>query len=127
MLLWLDQIPAERPALIITEGLLMYLTEVEVRDLLGRLTDRFPTGELLADLLAPWGPLLSKVFTSGIVKWGTRDGHELTQWNPRLDLVEAAMFVDPAKIPLKPQRVLYRLVCAIPAIRNYDRLYRYRF
>lgn len=123
---WLQQIPAERPALIIAEGLLMYLTEVETRDLLGRLTDRFPSGELLADLLSPWGPRLSKIFTSGIVKWGTRDGHELTLWNPRLHLVESSTFLDPAKNPLKPQRVFYRLLCAIPAISNYDRLYRYR-
>jgi O-methyltransferase involved in polyketide biosynthesis len=124
---WLDQIPAERTALIITEGLLMYLTNVEVRDLLQRLTDRFTIGGLLADLLSPWGPRLSKLFTSGIVKWGTRDGHELAQWNPRLDLVESSTFVDPAKISLKPQRVLYQLLCAIPAIRHYDRLYRFRF
>jgi O-methyltransferase involved in polyketide biosynthesis len=123
---WLDQIPAERPALIIAEGLLMYLTEAETQDLLARLTDRFPTGELLADLLSIWGPRLSNAFT-GIVRWGTRDGHELIRWNSRLDLVESSAFLDPAKIPLKPQRVLYRLLCAIPAIRNYDRLYRFRF
>jgi hypothetical protein len=67
------------------------------------------------------------VFTFGIVRWGTRDGHELTQWSSRLDLVESSTFLDPAKIPLRPQRVLYRLLCAIPAIRNYDRLYRFRF
>ncbi|HYB38662.1 MAG TPA: class I SAM-dependent methyltransferase [Mycobacterium sp.] len=124
---WLDQIPAERPALIIAEGLLMYLTEAEVRDLLGRLTDRYSTGELLADLLSPLGPRLSKIATSGIVKWGTRDGHEVTRWNPRLNLVETSTFIDPAKIPLQLQRVFCQLVCAVPAIRNYDRLYRYRF
>ncbi|MGH3558603.1 MAG: class I SAM-dependent methyltransferase [Mycobacterium sp.] len=130
---WLDQIPADRPALIVAEGLLMYLTEAELRDLLQRLTDRFGTGELLADLLSPWGPrfsnspMLSKFSTSGITKWGTRDGHELTQWNPRLSLVDRVVFLDPAKVPLKPQRVLYRVVTAIPAVRNYDRLYRFRF
>lgn len=32
---WLDQIPAERPTLIVAEGLLMYLAEPEIRDLLG--------------------------------------------------------------------------------------------
>jgi O-methyltransferase involved in polyketide biosynthesis len=130
---WLDQVSAERPALIVAEGLLMYLTEAEIRDLLRRLTDRFGTGELLADLLSPWGPrssnspMLSKFSTAGITKWGTRDGHELPEWNPRLNLVDTCVFLDPAKIPLKPQRLLYQLSCAIPAVRNYDRLYRFRF
>jgi O-methyltransferase involved in polyketide biosynthesis len=124
---WLEQIPADHPALIVAEGLLMYLSDTEIRDLLQRLTDRFGTGELLADLPSRWGPRLSRLTTSGIVKWGTHDGHELAEWNPRLHLVETSVFLDPAKIPLKPQRLLFRLPCAIPVIRHYDRLYRFQF
>jgi O-methyltransferase involved in polyketide biosynthesis len=130
---WLDQVPANRPALIVAEGLLMYLTETEIRDVLQRLTDRFGAGELLADLLSPWGPrfsnspLLAKASTAGITKWGTRDGHELPEWIPGLQLVETSMFLDPAKVPLKPQRLIYRIVAAVPFMRNYDRLYRFRF
>jgi O-methyltransferase involved in polyketide biosynthesis len=124
---WLEQIPADRPALIVAEGLLMYLSDTEIRDLLQRLTDRFGTGELLADLLSPWRARLSRIATSGLVKWGTDDGHELTEWEPRLKLIETSVFIDPAKVPLKPQRLLYRLSCAIPGIRNYHRLYRFRF
>jgi O-methyltransferase involved in polyketide biosynthesis len=130
---WLDQVPADRPALIVAEGLLMYLTETEIRDVLQRLTDRFGAGELLADLLSPWGPrfsnspLLAKASTAGITKWGTRDGHELPEWIPGLHLVETSMFLDPAKVPLKPQRLIYRIVAAVPFMRNYDRLYRFRF
>jgi methyltransferase (TIGR00027 family) len=124
---WLEQTPAGRPALVIAEGLLMYLTATEVRELVQRLTDRFPTGELLADLTSPSGPRLSRIFTHGITKWGTREGHELTQWNPRLKLVERSPVIDPAKIPLKPQRLIYQLLCAIPGVKNYDRLYRFAF
>ncbi|MEZ0365557.1 class I SAM-dependent methyltransferase [Mycobacterium sp. pUA109] len=124
---WLERVPTDRPTLVVAEGLLMYLAAAEIRDLMHRLTDRFDTGELLADLLSESGPRLSKIFTKGIVKWGTRDGHELSEWNPRLSLVQTAAFLDPAKIPATPQRVLYRLVGAFPAVRNYDRLYRFRF
>jgi methyltransferase (TIGR00027 family) len=123
---WLEQVPADRPALIVAEGLLMYLTKTEVRDLLQRLTDRFSTGEVVADLLSQWAGRISKV-TKWFDEWGTKDGHELTEWNPRLNLVETSMVVDPAKIPLQPQRALYRLLYRIPAIRNYDRLFRFRF
>jgi O-methyltransferase involved in polyketide biosynthesis len=130
---WLDQIPVEGPALIVAEGLLMYLTEPEIRVLLQRLTDRFDTGELLADLLSPWGPrfsnspILANFSTAGITKWGTKDGHELPEWNPRLRLVDMSMFLDPEKVPLKPQRLIYRMVTAVSFVRNYDRLYRFQF
>ncbi|ORV19693.1 class I SAM-dependent methyltransferase [Mycobacterium celatum] len=124
---WVDQIPAGRPGLIVAEGLLMYLSEAEIRALLQRLLDRFDHGELLADLEAPWAPRLSKIFTKGIVKSGTRDGRESSEWNPRLKLVEITPIVDPAQIPLRPQRAFYRLVGAIPVVRNFDRLFRFRF
>jgi O-methyltransferase involved in polyketide biosynthesis len=112
--------------LIVAEGLLMYLTKSEVRDLLQRLTDRFSTGELLADLLSQWAGRISKI-SNWFDEWGTKDGHELCEWNPRLSLVDTSVFLDPKKIPLQPQRLAYQLTCAIPAIRNYDRLYRFRF
>jgi hypothetical protein len=41
--------------------------------------------------------------------------------------VDTSMFLDPAKVPLKPQRLIYRIVTVVPAIRNYDRLYRFQF
>lgn len=125
---WLDELPTGGPGLIIAEGLLMYLTPAEITELLHRLVDRFDTGELLADLLSQWGPRLSRVMTSGIIKWGTRDGRDITRWDSRLRLIEDVPVVDGFdKIPLNRQRFLYRMVYAVPTTRNYDRLYRYAF
>ena len=39
---WLDRIPTCRPTLVVAEGLVMYLTERQVRELFQRLTDGFP-------------------------------------------------------------------------------------
>ncbi|OBI72030.1 class I SAM-dependent methyltransferase [Mycobacterium sp. E740] len=122
---WLDQIPAGGPVLIVAEGVLMYLTPDEVKSLLNRLLDRFGTGELLADLLSPWGPRLSR---SGIIKWGTRDGREITDWDARLHLIgESSVIAGFEKIPLTSPRLLYRMQNAIRTTRNYDRLFRYAF
>jgi len=60
---WLDEIPTDRPMLMVAEGLVMYLTESQVRTPLQRLTDRFGSGELVFDTLSLMGPRLSKVFT----------------------------------------------------------------
>src|SRR5215212_4893886 len=46
---WLDHIPADRPVLLLAEGISMYLKEHEGVALLRRVVDRFPSGELQTD------------------------------------------------------------------------------
>jgi O-methyltransferase involved in polyketide biosynthesis len=46
---WLDQIPTDRPVLLLAEGISMYLTDQEGVGLLQRVVDRFPAGELQID------------------------------------------------------------------------------
>jgi O-methyltransferase involved in polyketide biosynthesis len=125
---WLDEIPTDRPMLMVAEGLVvMYLTEPEVRTLLQSLTDRFGSGELVFDTVSPMGPRLSKVLTKGITKWGIRDAREIEQWNPRLRFLGQSSVGALYKcIPSAPVRLLWRLVYATPA-RNYDVLNRFAF
>ncbi len=125
---WLDELPTGGPVLIAAEGLLMYLTPTEVTELLHRLVDRFDTGELLADLVSKWGPPLSKISASGVIKWGTRDGGEIARWDARLRLIEdCSVLAGFGNIPLTRPRLQYRMLYAVPAIRNYDRLFRFAF
>ncbi|CQD15713.1 tetracenomycin polyketide synthesis O-methyltransferase TcmP [Mycobacterium europaeum] len=124
---WLDQIPTGRPTLVVAEGLLMYLTEQQVRQLLRRLTDRFDCGEMHFDTLSALAPLLSKVFTRGIIKWGIRDARELQTWNPRLRLLEQSpALAGYQKIESTAVRWMYRLTCATPG-GKYDVLNRFAF
>ncbi|ATL67277.1 class I SAM-dependent methyltransferase [Nocardia terpenica] len=124
---WLAETPTDRPTLIVAEGLLMYLREPEVRALLGRLTDRFPSGELLFDTLSAQAPRLSKVFTKGIITWGISDARELERWNPRLRLLDrTSAMTGFEKIPSARQRVLNRLVFGT-FLRNYDVVNRFEF
>lgn len=118
---WLDEIPADRPVLVIAEGLLPYLAETDVQQLFGRLTERFPHGELFFDALAPWVAKLSKLFS-----WALRDPDDLERWNPRLTLVDhVALVSDFDRIPHRGYRMTYRLMNTIPATRNMMRLLRY--
>ena len=74
----------------------MYLTPADITEPIHRLVDRFATGELLADFLSNWSPRLS-----GLIKWGTRDGREITRWDARLRLIEDSSVVAGFdKIPL---------------------------
>ncbi|MEV0031972.1 class I SAM-dependent methyltransferase [Nocardia sp. NPDC050793] len=124
---WLDGTPADRPALIVAEGLLMYLQEAQVRALIQRLTDRFTGGELLFDTLSPAGPRLSKVVSKGVVTWGIRDVRELERWNPRLRFLEqTSPLASYRRIPSARLRLLYRLMSATSA-RKYDVMNRFAF
>jgi O-methyltransferase involved in polyketide biosynthesis len=120
---WLAEVPADRPVLIIAEGLLPYLTADEARQLLQRLTDRFATGELLFDGLAPWVVRLGKTFL-----WSPRDGSELERWNARLTRAEQVpITAHHRRIPVRGYRLLYRFMHAVPALRNSSVDYRFTF
>ncbi|MEV7970217.1 class I SAM-dependent methyltransferase [Sphaerisporangium sp. NPDC088356] len=120
---WLEAIPADRPVLIIAEGLLPYLTLTEVRSLLQRLTDHFPSGELIFDALTPRIVRMLKHF-----QWSPRDAKEIERWNPRLTCTEHMPFCTHyRRIPVRRYRILYRLIHALPALRNMATEYRYTF
>lgn len=129
---WWDDIPTEHAVLVIAEGLLMYLSEDEVRTLLQRLTDRFPSGALLFDAVGSWVVRLSHVlpepYGSFGMNWSLQDEHQLEQWNPRLRHREttAVLALHP-KVPVHTYRVLYALLSRIPALRDALRMFRFEF
>ena len=74
------------------------------------------------------GSAAGRVFYPGLIKWGTRDGSEITRSEPRLRLIEGSPVITGFdKIPLTRPRLLYRMQYAVPATRNYIRLYRFAF
>jgi methyltransferase (TIGR00027 family) len=123
----LEQIPTGHPTLIVAEGLLMYLTESDVRQLLARLIDRFDSGEMLFDTLSALAPRLSKVLTKGIVTWGINDARELESWNPALRFVEhASATAGYQEIDSAVVRWIYRLQSVLP-FPDYDTVNRFTF
>lgn len=124
---WLDDVPTGRPTLVVAEGLLMYLREAEVRRLLQRLIDRFPGGEMHFDTLSALAPLLSKVFTGGIITWGIRDARRVADWHPQLRFLEQTpALAGYEHIPSTAMRLIYR-VTWVTGGRGYDVLNRFEF
>ncbi|TCL76962.1 O-methyltransferase involved in polyketide biosynthesis [Hydrogenispora ethanolica] len=87
---WLAEVaPNGRPVLIIAEGLLMYFSEAEVRELLGRLAAHFPGAAMLLEMLTPTCVRLSAqhdtVSRMGLrFQWGIPDGRALERLDPRI-------------------------------------------
>jgi methyltransferase (TIGR00027 family) len=133
---WLGEIPADRPVLVIAEGLLMYLRETEVRQLLRRLTDRFRAGELIFDGVAPWVAAFTQMLKKHAGRWydypaywtTIRGGSDIERWNAKLrhrDHVAVMARYD--LIPDPNVRRIYRIGSRFAWFRNYLRVFRAEF
>jgi O-methyltransferase involved in polyketide biosynthesis len=94
----LDAVPRDRPAVIVADGLMGFLTLDEVVSLLKRVTDRFPRGEIAFNSypkFAIWAVKHTRGTRSvaDLIKFpGSDDPHEPERWNPRLTLVDEILF-----------------------------------
>jgi len=52
---WLQEIPGDLPAMVVAEGVMMYLPASEAGPLLARLADHFPSGRMAFDALSRAG------------------------------------------------------------------------
>lgn len=90
---WIDGIaPGDAPVLIIAEGILMYFTGPEVKDLINKLVVSFPAAEMLLEIITPALVKMSKQHdTIGKMnvkfQWGINSGQELEEYNNRIRLV----------------------------------------
>jgi O-methyltransferase involved in polyketide biosynthesis len=133
---WADAIPADRPTMLVADGLTAFLSEPAIVDLFLTVTDHFRTGELAfndygrigwvsraALKLVPQGT--SKAFSNA----GFADARQPEKWNPRLTLVEETSLTDAPEVELFPShlRLGVRLAAHAPALARKWRILRYRF
>lgn len=120
---WFDEIPADKPTLVVAEGLVMYLAEDDLRELLRRITDRFASGEIIFDGMPPSVKWMQKLFKSAI-----RNARQVEEWNPKLHCEEdtEAWRLYPL-VPSRLLRVVYATMTSTPWLRSFQRLYRFSF
>lgn len=137
---WTATIPADRPTMLVADGLFAFLPEPMVIRLLRHLTDHFGSGELafndygrvgkvswLAMKLAPRGmfSMLGRVWANP----GFKDPLTPQRWNPRLRLVEQACLAHTAEVESFPgmARTMTKLAGRFKATARKARVLRYRF
>lgn len=130
---WLEQIPRDKPVMIIAEGILEYLIEDEVKLLLNRLTDYFLHGQIAFDVMNSFavnsGKKNLKEQTGAEHKWAVDDAHKVDQLNPRLERMSNLSIFKSTyiqKLPLKT-RLIYAIMCTIPSFKSMMRLLLYKF
>lgn len=131
---WLADIPADRPVLMLGEGLTMYLTEADGTALLRRIVARFPSGELQFDAFSRFG--IKAQWTNSVVRksgatlyWGINRPDEIVAAVPGVRLLawqspfETASF---RQVSL-PFRLMARAISAVPAAKYMAQYHRYAF
>jgi methyltransferase (TIGR00027 family) len=131
---WLAEIPADRPALFLAEGLTMYLTNDEGLALLRRVVDRFPSGELQFDSFNTLGIRLQ--VTNGVVRrsgstlhWAIDRPADILDAVPgvRLLVWESVFDSDTFGLVSPAVRWLGRAMAMVPALRMMAQYHRYAF
>ncbi len=131
---WLAELPRDRPAFVVGEGVLLYLKEDVVRRLLTAVTDHFPEGELAFDAhgrgLVQYATRKGwTVGTTGAVfAWGIDHPQEVTRLVPRLQPLERLSLPQLARRFRMPWafRASVAITSLVPALRAFS-LYRFRF
>ena len=131
---WLDQIPADRPVLLLAEGISMYLTEDEGLALLRRVVDQFPSGELQVDFYN-WLAIKSQKShtlvrrTGSTLYWAVNSPQDILSRVPGVRLLIAVTFFDASTFrrASATYQLSRRLVRVVPPARKMLQYHRYAF
>ncbi len=131
---WLDQIPDDRPVLLLAEGISMYLTEHDGVALLQHVVDRFGSGELQIDFYN-WLTIRSQKAhklqrqSGSTLYWAVNTPRDILNAVTGIRLLTAVTFFDAptfCRTPRGFQRAS-RLVRAVPPLRGTFQYHRYAF
>lgn len=134
---WWEQIPTDRPVLVVAQGLVMYLEPAEGHALFRRITDRFPSGAVVLDThnrlavrTSNW--MLRRRFGPLLMRWAIEDAHELERSNPKLRCTDAISALSPALLSGVPpeaaprgSKLASRMTQLVPPVRDMSRYVRY--
>ena len=132
---WLADIPADRPTLMIAEGLTMYLTEADGVALLRRIVEHAPSGELQFDAFNRFGHQVAVDEHRGAAVRGDPVlGHRRPARHPRRGARRAAAAVGsrPIESATFARRALVlprdgRMMRVVPKLRYMAQYHRYAF
>jgi O-methyltransferase involved in polyketide biosynthesis len=120
---WMDAVPEGAPPFVSAAGLLMYVAEADVRELLGRIAARFPGAEIFFDTITPHvsrrtqrGMKVTKACTAPLMPWGITldDVTAFLDGIPRLEAISVRSYADPF-----PSRTrLYKALSSIGPLRR---------
>lgn len=132
---WLQAIPADRPVLLIAEGLTMYLTEDAGIVLLRRVVEHFPSGELQFDAFNSLGIRGQKINavvrrSGSTLHWAINGPDDIVSAVPGVRQLDAISVFDSEAFQHGMSggyQLIGKLMSLIPAVRMIAQYHRYAF
>ncbi|MGO9927430.1 MAG: class I SAM-dependent methyltransferase [Mycobacterium sp.] len=132
---WLGTIPADRPVLLIAEGLTYYLIKDDGIALLRRVVENFPSGELHFDVCNWLSIQIQKVNpvvrrSGSTLHWAVNEPNDILQAVPGVRLLVAISVFDTEEFKRLrggAYRALGTIMRAAPTLRNLAQFHRYAF
>jgi O-methyltransferase involved in polyketide biosynthesis len=131
---WLDQIPTDRPVLLLAEGVSMYLTQRDGVALLQRVVDRFTAGELQIDFYNWLGIKSQRTHrlqrqSGSTLYWGVNSPRDILDRVSGVRLLTATTLFDASTFSRVPAgfRRGSRLARAVPPLHRMLQYHRYAF
>jgi len=131
---WLKAIPDDRPALMIAEGVTMYLSERDGIALLRRVVDRFSGGELQFDafnrfaIRSQWSNTVVRR-SGSTLRWGINGPDEILDTVPGTRLLAWVRWFESdtfARLP-RAYHVMGAIMSLVPAVADMSQYHRYAF
>jgi O-methyltransferase involved in polyketide biosynthesis len=117
---WLDAIPTDRPAVVVADGLMAFLTLDEMASLVNRLVNHLPSGEIAFNsytrfaIRAAKHSRGTKSVADLVISAGFDDPHEPERWNPKLKLVKEILLCREPEVAEFPRTLrIYNRVLAL--------------
>lgn len=129
---WMDAVPRGAPVFVAAEGLMMYLPEDKVKELILRLRSTFPGSEMAFDAFSMLTArnvkrAASLKKTGAVIRWGIDDARTIEGWASGIRLKEEWVFTqseDIRKLNLGV-RLMFRLAGLFPAATKAHRVLYY--
>lgn len=104
---WLERLPADRPAVVVADGLMAFLAEADMISLLQRLTDHLHSGEIAFNVYNKFTVRAAKLTPSvgwlvPLFKSPGFDRLDPVRWNPKLTLIEEIMLAREPEVAQYP-------------------------
>ena len=113
---WLDAVPTGRPAIIVADGMMAFLSQDELVSLWNRLINHFPSGEIAFNSYTRFTIWIAQhargtKTVADQVKFAGMDDPHAPEWNPKIKLVKEILLSREPEVAEFP-----------PALRRYHRL-----
>ena len=96
---WIEAIPQGHPILFISEGVMMYFEEKDIKALCREIAERFVSAEIAFDTINEWAvrnhkrhPDVKKY--NAPFKWGINDARKIEQWQYGFSIIREYCYVD---------------------------------